>query len=47
MTPWFQYRDPLMGVLDYIADSEVRLHGYAHLLQVYLVCSKRNVPRAL
>jgi hypothetical protein len=32
MTSLFQYRDPLIGVLDYIA--EVRLHGYAHLLQV-------------
>ena len=45
ITPWFQYRDPLMGVLDYIA--EVRVHGYPRLLQVYLlvVCSKRNAPR--
>jgi hypothetical protein len=30
MTPSFQYRDPLVGVLDYIL--EVRLHGYARLL---------------
>jgi hypothetical protein len=30
MTPWFQYRDPLIGVLDYIV--EVRLPGYYHSL---------------
>jgi len=34
----FQQGDPLVGVLDYF--TEVCLHGYARLLQVYLVRSK-------
>jgi hypothetical protein len=43
MTPSLQYRDPLMGILDYIA--EVRLHVYASLPS-YLVSSKRNALMA-
>ena len=39
-----QYRDPLIGVLDYI--TEVCLHGYARLRQAYSAGSKRIVPRA-
>jgi hypothetical protein len=38
-----QYRDLLMGVLDYIV--EVRLFSHARLLLVYLVGSKRNALR--
>jgi hypothetical protein len=45
MTLSVQYRDPLIGVLDYIV--EVRLLGNARLLLVYLVVSKRNALRAL
>ena len=30
MVPWFQYRDPLIGVLDYIV--EVRLPEHDHSL---------------
>jgi hypothetical protein len=33
MTTWFQYRDPLIGVLDYIA--EVRLPGHDCLRLMY------------
>jgi hypothetical protein len=42
MTLCFQYRDPLVGVLDYIV--EVRLHVYARSLRPYLVGFKRNAP---
>ena len=37
----FQYRDPLIGVLDYIV--EVRLSEYGHSHQSHSVGSKRNI----
>ena len=33
MTAWLQYRDPLIGVLDYIV--EVRLPEFGHSLSSY------------
>ena len=45
MTTWFQYRDPLIGVLDYII--EVRIYKHARLHRVYLAGSKRNALRTL
>lgn len=39
MTPWFQHGDPLVGVLDYI--TQVCLHGYTRLIQVYLCIPKK------
>lgn len=43
MTPWFQYRDPLVGVLDYIV--EVRLPWYDQSLLSNSPSCKRNVLR--
>jgi hypothetical protein len=36
----FQYRDPLIGVLDYIAEVGVLI--FPHLLHLYSSPSKRN-----
>jgi hypothetical protein len=43
MTPLFQYRDPLIGVLDYI--TEVRQHGYVRLFSSLLSELQRNARR--
>ena len=45
METWFQYRDPLVGVLDYIA--EVRPPGLHFLPCLYLARPKRNVRRTM
>jgi hypothetical protein len=42
MSTWFQYRDPLIGILDYIV--EVRTFGHDCSRSIYLAGPKRNVP---
>jgi hypothetical protein len=41
LTPWYQYRDPLVGILDYIV--EVRPPEYDRLLSSYLVGQKKCI----
>ena len=42
MTTWFQYRDPLLGILDYIA--EVRLLGHDCSRSMYSTGPQKKCP---
>ena len=42
MMTWFQYRDPLLGVLDYIAEVRRSGHDCSHLMN--LAGPKKKCP---
>ena len=45
LTTWFQYRDPLIGVLDYIAEVRPPEHGRSRLM--YSAGQKKCIEDAI